>query len=296
MRISLGDVRLWFDVSGPSVLPDGDTTVNRPTVVAVHGGPGVDHINMKAKLEPLAEHIQVVYYDQRGHGRSDHSTAEHWNLPTWADDLRRLCDALSLDKPVVLSTSFGGFVALTYAGMFPEHPGGIILANTTGGRLDPQRSIGVYRQLGGDEAAAAAERDFAELTAESAAEFDRVCTPLHSARPGGAEHSRQELARSISTLDVNLHYFRHEAPRFDPWSVLPKVTCPVLVLAGEDDPICPLPAVEELASNLRGETTRLVRLPQARHAVFRDRPDLAFPAVVDFIRDVDQARTTAGAT
>ena len=106
-RISLGDVRLWFDVSGPSVLADGDTTVDRPTIVAVHGGPGVDHTNVKAKLAPLAEYAQVVYYDQRGHGRSDHSTSEHWNLRTWADDLRRLCDALSLDKPVVLGTSFG---------------------------------------------------------------------------------------------------------------------------------------------------------------------------------------------
>jgi hypothetical protein len=97
MRINLGDVRLWFDVSGPSVFPESDTTVDRPTIVAVHGGPGVDHINMKAKLAPLAEHVQVVYYDQRGHGRSDHST------------------------------SFGGFVVLTYAGLFPGHPGGIII-------------------------------------------------------------------------------------------------------------------------------------------------------------------------
>jgi pimeloyl-ACP methyl ester carboxylesterase len=295
MQIDLGDVRLWFDVSGLAVVPDGDTTVNRPTIVAVHGGPGVDHTNMKAKLAPLAEYVQVVYYDQRGHGRSDHSTAEHWNLRTWADDLRRLCDALGLDKPVVLGTSFGGFVVLTYAGLFPEHPGGVILANTTGGRLDHQGSIEVYRRLGGDEAAAAAERDFAELTEESAAEFERVCCPLNSARPGATEHSRQELARSIRTLDVNLHYFRDEASRFDPWSVLTKITCPVLVLAGEDDPICPLPVVEELASHLPAETTRLVRLPQARHAVFRDRPDLAFPAVVDFIRDVDQARTAVGA-
>jgi pimeloyl-ACP methyl ester carboxylesterase len=293
MRINVGDSGLWFDVSGPSVVPDGDTTVDRPTIVAVHGGPGVDHINMKAKLAPLAEHVQIVYYDQRGHGRSDYSSAEHWNLRTWADDLRRLCDALGLVKPVVLGTSFGGFVVLTYAGLFPDHPGGIILANTTGGRLDYPGSIEVYRRLGGDEAAAAAERDFAELTEESGAEFDRVCSPLHSARPGAAEHSRQEAARSISTLDVNFHYWRHEAPSFDPWSVLPNITCPALVLAGEDDPICPLPAVEELASNLPGETTRVVRLPQARHAIFRDRPDLAFPAVVDFIRDVDLAQTTA---
>ena len=76
MRISLGDVTLWFDVSGPSVVPRGDTAVARPALVAVHGGPGLDHINMKAGLAPLAESLQVLFYDQRGHGRSVHSTAE----------------------------------------------------------------------------------------------------------------------------------------------------------------------------------------------------------------------------
>jgi hypothetical protein len=63
------------------------------------------------------------------------------------------------------------------------------------------------------------------------------------------------------------------------------VRCPVLVLAGEDDPICPLPVVEELASRLPAQTTRLVRLPGARHTIFRDRPDLAFPAVRSFAFD-----------
>jgi len=43
MRISLGDVNLWFDVSGPALLPKGDTTMERPILVAVHGGPSLDH-------------------------------------------------------------------------------------------------------------------------------------------------------------------------------------------------------------------------------------------------------------
>jgi pimeloyl-ACP methyl ester carboxylesterase len=115
MRISLGDVSLWFDVSGPSVIPQGDTTAERPVVVAVHGGPGLDHMTVKSALGPLAGDFQVVYFDLRGHGRSDHSSAEFWNMRTWADDLRRLCDALGLDKPVVLGSSFGGFVALANA-------------------------------------------------------------------------------------------------------------------------------------------------------------------------------------
>ena len=71
MRISLGDVSLWFDVSGPSVVPQGDTTVERPVLVAVHGGPGLDHMTVKPALEPLAGDFQVLYFDLRGHGRSD---------------------------------------------------------------------------------------------------------------------------------------------------------------------------------------------------------------------------------
>ena len=292
MRISLGDVTLWFDVSGPSVVPRGDTTIERPTLVAVHGGPGLDHINLKAELAPLAKDVRVLYYDQRGHGRSDHSTPEFWNLRTWADDLRRLCDALGLVKPVVLGSSFGGHVALTYAGLFPGHSGGIVLANTTGGHPDHERSVEVFRRLGGDEAAAIAERDFAEPTEESLAEFRRVCGPLYSSKPGDAEELRQRHARSIKTTEVNRHYFRNEASRFDPWSVLGMIKSPVLILAGEDDPVCPLAIAEDLHRQLPGDTTRLVRLPGARHAIFRDRPDIAFPAVEGFVRRIMNSEPT----
>jgi proline iminopeptidase len=251
--------------------------------VAVHGGPGLDHINLKAVLAPLADRFHIVYYDQRGHGRSDASTPGNWNLPTWASDLRQLCDALGLDKPVVLGSSFGGRVVLTYAGLFPGHAGGVILANTTGGRPDYRSSVEIFRRLGGDEAAAVAERDFAELSEESLAEYRRVCHPLYSSRPGSAEELRQRRARSIQTTEVSLHFFRNEASNFSPWSMLDKVSSPVLILAGSDDPICPLPVVEDLASRLPPATTHLVRLPGARHDIFRDRPDLAFPAIADFI-------------
>jgi proline iminopeptidase len=286
MRISLGDVSLWFDVSGPSVVPRGDTTIERPVLVAVHGGPGLDHLTVKSALGPLAEDFQVLYFDLRGHGRSDRSRAEFWNLRTWADDLRRLCDALGLRRPVVLGSSFGGDVALTYAGLFPDHPGGVILTNTTGGRSDQQRVIEAFGRLGGPEAAEVTRRTYADKTGDYQAEFTRVCYPLYSATPGWAEESGQFLARMIKNMDVSLHYASQLASGFDPWSVTGAVRCPVLVLTGEDDPVSPLPVVEELVSQLPAETTRLVRLPGARHTIFRDRPDLAFPAVRSFVSEI----------
>jgi len=290
VRISLGEVSLWFDVSGPSVVPDGDTTVERPVLVAVHGGPGLDHMTVKPALEPLAGDFQIVYFDLRGHGRSDRSRAEFWTMRTWADDLRRLCDALGLRQPVVLGSSFGGDVALTYAALFPDHPGGIILANTTAGHWNDPRLVEAFGRVGGPEAAAIIERvrayrrDGHTADAEQLqADFTRVCYPLYSARPDWAEESSRFRARMIRNPDVAAHYDRHEISSFDPWSLLAAVRCPVLVLAGEDDPVCPLPVVDELVSQLPERTTRLIRLPGARHTIFRDRPDLAFPAVKDFV-------------
>jgi pimeloyl-ACP methyl ester carboxylesterase len=142
----------------------------------------------------------------RGHGRSDPSSAEFWNLRTWADDLRRLCDALGLRKPTVLGSSFGGHVALTYAALFPDHPGGVILANTTGGHRDQQRVIEAFGRLGGDEAAAVVKRIFAGDTEGSQAEFSRVCYPLYSGTPGWAEESRQWMARTVRSTDVGSSY------------------------------------------------------------------------------------------
>jgi proline iminopeptidase len=288
VRISLGDVSLWFDVSGPSVIAREATTAERPVLVAVHGGPGLDHMTVKSALGPLADDVQVVYFDLRGHGRSDRSSAEFWNLRTWADDLRRLCDALGLRKPIVLGSSFGGDVALTYAALFPDHPGAVILTNTTGGRRDEPRVIEAFGRLGGPEAATIVQRIYAGDGQHLQAEFDRVCHPLYSGVPGWAEESRRFLARIIRNPDVGAHYNEHEAPNFDPWSLLDAVRCPVLILAGEDDPVCPLPVVEQLAGRLPPGTTRFLSLPGARHTIFRDRPDLAFPAVKDFVSQISE--------
>ena len=93
----------------------------------------------------------------------------------------------------------------------------------------------------------------------------------------------------IRNPEVAAHYDSHEVSSFDPWSLLGAVRCPVLVLAGEADPVRPLPVVEELASQLPDGTTRLVRLPGARHTIFRDRPDLAFPAVKTFAAQIGES-------
>ena len=85
MHIDVNGTRLWFDVDGPALVPDGSEMRQRPTVVLVHGGPGsFDHSYFKPDFARLAEHAQVVYLDLRGHGRSDWGDAAAWSF----EDLR----------------------------------------------------------------------------------------------------------------------------------------------------------------------------------------------------------------
>jgi proline iminopeptidase len=40
-----------------------------PTCLVMHGGLGIDH-TMYRSLDPLGEHMRLIYYDHRGNGRS----------------------------------------------------------------------------------------------------------------------------------------------------------------------------------------------------------------------------------
>ncbi|MGH3464749.1 MAG: alpha/beta fold hydrolase [Kribbellaceae bacterium] len=95
MHIDVNVTRLWFDIDGPALVPDGSQLRQHPTVELVHGGPGVyDHSYFKPDFARLTEHAQVIYLDLRGHGRSAWGDTAAWSLETCADDIRAFCDTV----------------------------------------------------------------------------------------------------------------------------------------------------------------------------------------------------------
>lgn len=83
-------VRLFVDIEGPGLVPDGVQMREQPTLILLHGGPGYDHSGFKPLFGQLADVAQIVYVDHRGHGRSDRRPAHEWTLDTFADDIVRL--------------------------------------------------------------------------------------------------------------------------------------------------------------------------------------------------------------
>ena len=170
-----------------------------PTVILLHGGPGFDHSNFKPDFSRLAEVAQVVYLDHRGNGRSDRGDPEKWNLPQWGDDLRAFCEALEIERPIVLGDSFGGMVAMSYATRHPDHPAKLVLSSTAAvSRQD--RSLEMFEKRGGAEAREAAQRFFDNPGAETMPTIIRKnasrCT---TAIPSAPEF----MQRSVMNLEVD---------------------------------------------------------------------------------------------
>ena len=81
MHVDVNGTRLWFDVDGPVLVPDGARMRRRPTVIVVHGGPGgYDHSYFKPHFGPLVGVAQVIYVDLRDHGRSARHDPADWSL------------------------------------------------------------------------------------------------------------------------------------------------------------------------------------------------------------------------
>jgi proline-specific peptidase len=279
MRISVGDVRLFVDVGGPGLVPDGLEMRERPTLLMLHGGPGLDHSPFKQPhFSPLSEVAQVIFYDHRGNGRSDHGPPERWTLDTWADDVVRLCDALGIEKPVVFGASFGGFVALNYAIRHPDHPRKLILSSTTA-HIHLERTYAMFERLGGSEARRVAEEFWTAPTEENFVEYQRVCLPLYTQRPQAPE----VFPRMKRNLEVAGHFRNSGEMRFDYRSRLSTIRCPVLMMAGALDPMVTIADARELAAGLPPSTTQFIEFPDAGHMLALERPAEVISHITGFI-------------
>src|SRR5688572_26385915 len=87
-----------------------------PSVIVLHGGPDFDHGYLLPGLDRLADTFRLIYYDQRGRGRSaEHVQPEEVTLASDVEDIDRVRRHFRLDAPALLGHSWGAVLALEYA-------------------------------------------------------------------------------------------------------------------------------------------------------------------------------------
>lgn len=123
--VHTADVDLAYEVYGK---PTAETPV-----IAVNGGPGLSHKYMIQNdvWTRLAHHRQVIFYDQRGTGKSTHMpSGASQEMSAQVADLEAVRAHFNIEKVDLVGDSYGGFLVMAYAVAHPDHVHKLVLSDS----------------------------------------------------------------------------------------------------------------------------------------------------------------------
>jgi proline iminopeptidase len=114
-------------------------------IIVLHGGPDFDHSYLLPEMDRLSDSFRLIYYDQRGRGRSaDGVQPDDVTLASDIADLEKVRQYYHLGSVVLLGHSWGTVLALEYALRYSDRVSHMILMNPA------PASEADYRQLRND--------------------------------------------------------------------------------------------------------------------------------------------------
>lgn len=282
MKARIRGTEIYFDVDGAGLVPDGERMVQRPTLFLLHGGPGGDHVGFKSTVARLVDVAQLVYVDHRGSGRSAASDPSTYTLDENIDDVDALRDYLGLDSICLLGSSYGGMVAQGYAIRYPDRVSNLVLCATAPSYRFLEDAKRIVAERGTPEQQAVCETlwngSFESL--EQVREYYQAMGPMYS-----VTHDAQKSAeswsrgtRNFEQLNLGFSGFLRD---FDYTEQLDSIACPTLVLAGEQDWICPPNHSRDIAE--RVPRAHLKVFSKSAHNIAGDEPEEFLAAVRGFL-------------
>jgi proline iminopeptidase len=282
MYARIRDTEIYFDIEGAGLVVDGARMRERPAAFVIHGGPGGDHSSFKPVLSPLAERLQLVYFDHRGQGRSGRGDPARYTLDENVEDMEALRRHLGLGPIVSIGTSYGGMVAQAHASRYPDAVSHLVLVVTAshGGFIERAKAIVAAR--GTPEQRQVCEALWAGRFADEAElrRFYAVMGPLYSRKhdPAAGTLSTQRTIYNVEALNRAFGGFLRS---FDLRAELPRITAPTLVLAGRHDWICPPEFSEEIAGLISRAELRIFE--ESSHSIRADEPQAFIDAIKGFV-------------
>ncbi|HJQ19238.1 MAG TPA: alpha/beta hydrolase [Gemmatimonadaceae bacterium] len=277
-------LRLFYRVVGSR----GDT------IVAIHGGPGVDLESIAGDFVPLTQRHVVIFYDQRGAGRSSLPDTSRLNATTQIQDLEAVRQYFHLDRMTLVAHSYGPLLAATYALAHPDRVRRMVFLAPV-----PPRREGFWERfrvtMGArmDSAMRANAADAGKRLADPSADTRAACRDYWAI---GLRPRVYDPDRNIALVKSDLCASAPEGIRYGltvtngavmgsygAWDLrqqLATLQVPTLVIHGEEDAI-PMDLVQLWATWMPRAT--LVRVSRAAHMVYAERPDVVWPRVEEFL-------------
>ena len=290
-------VKLWYKVAGQA-------EPGQAPVLFLHGGPGYNSYSFERTTgKQLETHLQMIYLDERGSGRSERPADADYSMPTLVADVEALRKRLGVPQLTLMGHSFGGTIALEYAARHPEHVQKLIILD---GAADMPATFALWQSEvehrypslwqtalegtdGGKLKLAQSEHDGCAV---ARAEFGLEMSVLrgvdgqefhnwqqfHDQRYQQEQKGMDRESGLRNTGEIGTVYFGPDSQfpcyRFTAFS---RLTMPTLVMAGKYDGAIGPEQMQTLAARL--PNAHLDDFDQSAHFVYAEQP-------VKFVRDV----------
>lgn len=272
------------------------------SIIVLHGGPDFDHGYLLPDMDRLADRFRLIYYDQRGRGRSaEEVVAEDVTLESDVGDLERVRQHFGLKSAALLGHSWGAVLALEYALRHRERVSFMILMNPApvsvrdlavfrkayvaklGADSEKQREIvaSAAYQAGDPETVAARYRLHFKPALERPEDYERLMAAMK------AGFIRQGKEGILKARAVEERLMR-DTWQVDGYDLLPKLqtlNIPTLVIAGDHDFI-----PQEIAAHIAQAIpkARLVTLGNCGHFAYLERAGEVRDALNEFFSAHEQ--------
>ena len=232
-----------------------------PTIVTLHGGPGASHDYLRPQFDRLATGRTLLYYDQRGGGRSPVAREVPLGARAHVEDLEAIVREHVGGPATLLGFSWGGLLSLLFTLANPDLVARLALVAPA--PIFPSARAEFDAEFERRQAAPAIAAARAELSRSGLREHDPDAFWRRAFELSVAGYFRDPVrARNLTPFRVSArvqHAVWESVKGADLRPRLGEIRVPVLVLHGRHDPV-PLAASEELVS----------RLPDGRLEIFDD--------------------------
>jgi len=257
-------------------------------VIVVHGGPVLEHGYLFKHLQPLAEAVHLIYYDQRLSGRSSPDVdSSEVTMANFVEDIEAIRRHFGLRRIHLMGHSWGGLIAMNYAITHGKELQSLILMNSMpaswevwqeenkrlAALADPADAEDMNRVLSSEAYARKEVSAFEELYRISfrAQFYDRRLVDSLSFY----------IAPDLDERRIKFGALMPELVNFDIHEELSSVTAPTLILYG----------AAELAASLSGQRLRLsipdsklIIIPNSGHFPFVEMPGAFQTTVLSFLK------------
>ena len=253
---------------------------NDPPVILLHGFRGHAH-SWDDVSAVLCNRRRVLALDQRGRGDSDWAPDGDYSMGAYAEDVKAFADALGIGKFEIIGHSMGGRNSMEFVSRFPEKVEKLVLVDI-GPVSDPKGLARIQREV-----------------EEAPEEFESFEAVMEYARPQNKHSSEETMQRrmryatkqlpagpdgapgkTVWRYDVAIRDNRRRggsAPDVDLWPKLAAMSCPTLIVRGEESDILSPEVAARMVKDM--PNARCIEVPKSGHMVFEDNPD-AFNAIL----------------